>query len=214
MTKNLIYFLFSLFFLYFSPAFSYAITPQQALEKLKEGNARYVHDALEHPNRGQERREAIVAKQFPFAIIVSCSDSRVSPEILFDQGVGDLFIVRVAGNVIGPLELDSIKYAVLDLSSSLIIIMGHENCGAVDAVIQNKIEGIEAVAKLIKPAVKQAKTMHQKNLLENAIKINALRMRNQVINSPAIQKLYKEKKIDAYAAYYHLQTGEVELLSK
>ena len=103
------------------------ITSQEAIERLKAGNERYVEDELEHPHRDSDRREALTSKQNPFAIIVGCSDSRVSPEILFDQGVGDLFVVRVAGNVIGPLELDSIDYAALYLGSVCILVMGHEN---------------------------------------------------------------------------------------
>lgn len=113
-------------------SFSYflnAQTPQEVMNQLMEGNDRFVQDALEHPNRDQERRAAIAAKQYPIAVIVGCSDSRVSPEIIFDQGVGDLFVVRVAGNVIGPLELDSIEYGVLHLRAKVVLIVGHENCG-------------------------------------------------------------------------------------
>jgi carbonic anhydrase len=113
-----------------------AMTCEMGLQRLKEGNQRYVEDKLIHPDRTSERREALQSKQQPFAIIVGCSDSRVAPEIVFDQGVGDLFIVRVAGNVVGPIELDSIEYAAEYLKSCLIVVMGHQNCGAVDAVMK------------------------------------------------------------------------------
>ena len=93
-------------------------TPAEALSRLVDGNTRYQKDALIHPNRTPERRESLTAHQEPFAIIVGCADSRVSPELVFDQGVGDLFVVRVAGNVIGPLELDSIDYAAIYLHAS------------------------------------------------------------------------------------------------
>ena len=112
------------------------------IERLIEGNKRYVNDTLKHPNRTSERREAFLTHQTPFAIIVGCADSRVSPEILFDQGVSDLFVVRVAGNVVGPLELDSILYAATTLNSSTILVLGHENCGAVNAVITGSYQGI------------------------------------------------------------------------
>lgn len=194
------------------PGFS--MTPQEALDRLMEGNERYVHDALEHPNRDLVRREAIVSKQTPFAAIVGCSDSRASPEIVFDQGIGDLFVVRVAGNVIGPLELDSIEYSVIYLHSSVILILGHEDCGAVTAVIQNNTKDIEAVAKLIGPAVQEAKKSKANALLERAIKINAMRMKAVVLQSPAIQKYIKDKKVEVHAAYYNLQTGAVELLTE
>lgn len=194
------------------PGFS--MTPQEALDRLMEGNERYVHDALEHPNRDLVRREAIISKQTPFAAIVGCSDSRASPEIVFDQGIGDLFVVRVAGNVIGPLELDSIEYSVIYLHSSVILILGHEDCGAVTAVIQNNTKDIEAVAKLIEPAVQEAKKSKANALLERAIKINAMRMKAVVLQSPAIQKFIKDKKVEVHAAYYNLQTGAVELLTE
>lgn len=177
-----------------------------------KGNERYVEDALEHPRRDQERRESTASKQTPFAAIVGCADSRVSPEIIFDQGVGDLFVVRVAGNVIGPLELDSIEYAVLYLGSVVVLVMGHENCGAVDAVIHNNTKDIESVAELIEPAVEQAKKSKTTNLLESAIKTNALRMKDFVLKSPAVEKLVKAKKIEVHAAYYNIQTGAIELL--
>lgn len=187
-------------------------TPQQALDILTKGNARYVNDNLEHPNRTPERREALASRQCPFAVIVGCSDSRVSPEIVFDQGVGDLFVVRVAGNVIGPLELDSIDYSVIYLKSKLIIVLGHENCGAIDAVIKGTTQDIESVAKFIEPSVQEAKKANSKDLLQASVKANAIRMKNLLLQSPVVKKYVAEKKIEVYAAYYNLQTGAVELL--
>lgn len=122
--------------------------------------------------------------------------------------------MRVAGNVIGPLELDSIEYSVIYLHSSVILILGHEDCGAVTAVIQNNTKDIEAVAKLIGPAVQEAKKSKANALLERAIKINAMRMKAVVLQSPAIQKYIKDKKVEVHAAYYNLQTGAVELLTE
>lgn len=208
----------ALLFLLASSSFAFsdatpAMTPQLALKRLLKGNERYVHDMLEHPNRTSERREATVAKQFPFATIVGCADSRVSPEIVFDEGVGDLFVVRVAGNVIGPLELDSIEYSAIYLHSSIVLVMGHENCGAVDAVIHDHTQDIESVAELIQPAVQEARKSNPPNLLEASIKANAIRMKDYVLKSPALQKLIKDKKLDVRAAYYNLQTGDVEMLS-
>lgn len=184
----------------------------EALTRLMKGNDRYVHDALEHPNRTPERREAVVSKQEPFAVIVGCADSRVSPEIIFDQGVGDLFVVRVAGNVIGPLELDSIDYSVLYLHSSIVLVLGHENCGAVQAVINDTTKDIDSVAALIKPAVIEEKAKHPDNLTEASIKANAIHMRDYLLQSPVIKKMIAEKKVEVHAAYYNLQTGAVEIL--
>lgn len=192
----------------------HTIKPKQALERLLKGNKRYVNNKSEHPNRSEERRKSIASKQTPYAIIVGCSDSRVSPEIIFDEGLGDLFVIRVAGNVIGPIELDSIEYAALYLNSAVILVLGHENCGAVKAVVQDKIADIEAVAELIEPAVQTAKEANTKNkrLLEQSIKNNALNMKNFLENSSNIQLLINEKKIQVRAAYYNLKTGRVELL--
>ncbi len=194
-------------------SFSLSAAPQ-GLERLMKGNARYVGDALEHPNRTEVRRQAVVALQEPFAVIVGCADSRVAPEILFDQGIGDLFVVRVAGNVIGPLELDSIEYSSLYLHSSVILVLGHENCGAVKAVIAGTTQDIEAVAELIDPAVQEAKKNRTSNLLESATKINALRMREYLLSTPVIKKLVADGKVEVHAGYYNLQTGAVEVLTK
>lgn len=184
----------------------------EGIKRLMQGNERYVHDKLEHPNRTLERRQAIVSKQEPFATIVGCADSRVSPEIVFDQGVGDLFVVRVAGNVIGPLELDSIEYSVIHLHASTIIVLGHENCGAVDAVIQGTVQDIENVAELIQPAVQEARKSNPSNLLEASIKANAIRMKNYLLKMPVIQKYIADKKLEVFAGYYNLESGAVELL--
>ena len=178
-----------------------------------QGNQRYIQDALQHPNRTPERREAVISKQEPFAVIIGCADSRVAPEILFDQGVGDLFVVRVAGNVVGPLELDSVEYAALYLHSSLILVLGHENCGAVNAVIQGTTQDIESIAVLIDPAVKTERAKQSPNLLEASIKQNALNMKAYLLSTPTIKKLVEAQKLTVHAGYYHLQTGAIQLLN-
>lgn len=188
------------------------MVPQDALKRLMEGNQRYVNDALEHPNRTSERREASQVTQTPFAVIVGCSDSRVSPEIIFDQGIGDLFIVRVAGNVIGPLELESVEFATLALKAVLILVLGHENCGAIKAVAEGKTADIPAISLIIGPAIKEAKDHGQGGELEAAVKANAIHMKELLLQSGKLGKLAKKKLIEIKAAYYNLQTGEVELL--
>lgn len=202
----------SSFFLLFLSLFTSLIAEEQGLERLMQGNQRYVQDALEHPNRTTERREAVVSLQEPFAVILGCADSRVAPEILFDQGVGDLFVVRVAGNVVGSLELESIEYAVFYLNSSVILVLGHENCGAVHAVLEGTTKDIEDLAKLIEPSVQEVKNKNLSDPLEEAIKANARRMRDNLRQAPGFQKLIQENKLDIQAGYYHLQTGEVEII--
>ena len=182
-------------------------SPDQALDRLMQGNYRYVHDQLEHPNRSAERREALISEQKPFACIVACSDSRVPLEILFDQGVGDLFVIRVAGNVIGETELDSIRFATLQLKCPLVMVMGHENCGAVSAVLHDQTGDIPHIAKLIEPAVEKSP-----NNLEQAVKTNALDMKKLLEKQDFIQNLTQQNKVAVRAAYYSLQNGSVTLL--
>jgi carbonic anhydrase len=193
-------------FVLFCVASSVASEPSVALQRLVDGNARYVEDQLSHPDRSSDRREEITSGQAPFATILGCSDSRVPPEIIFDQGLGDLFVVRVAGNVVAPVEQDSIDYSVKYLGSSIILVMGHESCGAVDAVMAGKTADIEDVARLIKPAIKQSKD------IESAIKANVRWVVNSVKKSPMIKKYMADGKIDVVGGYYHLGTGKVELL--
>ncbi len=188
------------------------LSPSDALKRLMQGNERYVQDALEHPNRTADRREVSRASQAPYAVIVGCSDSRVSPEIIFDEGIGDLFIVRVAGNVIGPLERESIEFSVLSLKSVLVLILGHENCGVIKNVMQGKTEEIPALSLIIGPAVKGVKDRDPAEVLKAAIKANALNMKDLLLHSGKLAKLAKKKQIDIEAAYYNLQTGKVELL--
>lgn len=188
------------------------ITPDSALQKLMEGNARSASDQMLHPNRTIERREAIIAQQTPFAIIVGCSDSRVPPEIIFDQGLGDLFIVRVAGNVIGPIELDSIEYAAKYLGASLILVMGHQNCGAVTAVVNRQTAEIEDVAKLIEPAIQGKKDIS----IDDAVKANVIHAVNYLKSlnqSSCLTQLSKEGKLKVVGGYYDLASGKVTLVT-
>ena len=186
--------------------------PNAVLARLVEGNKRFVKGELTHPGRRPEDFVPLAEGQAPLAVIVGCADSRVSPELIFDQGVGDLFVVRVAGSVIGPLELASIDYSMIYLGSVIIIVLGHENCGAVDAVVRGNTQDIEAVADIIRPAVKEARATSPENLLEMSVKTNARRMKELLLDSPVIKQRVAEGKVEVHAAYYHLKTGVVELL--
>jgi carbonic anhydrase len=184
------------------------LTPDTALQQLMEGNERSASDKMLHPNRTVERREAIVSQQNPFAIIVGCSDSRVPPEIIFDQGLGDLFTVRVAGNVVGPVELDSIEYAACILGSSIVLVMGHQNCGAINAVLSGQIKDIEEIAKLIKPALKNQTDLTN----EKAVKANVAYVVDYLKKTPVLSKCIKDNKIKIVGGYYDLASGKVILL--
>ncbi len=189
-----------------------SLPPATALYELIEGNRRFSHDQPLHINRSQERRRETAGKQEPFATIVGCSDSRVPSEIIFDQGIGDLFIVRVAGNVVGPLELASIEYGSFYLGSSLILVLGHESCGAVRAVLDGTTANIEPVAELIQPIADQTKDQPG-NRLENTIKANALYTAKSLKKNPVLKKLIEQQKLQIVAGYYNFHTGQVEILS-
>jgi len=195
-----------------------AIAPADALKRLMEGNARYVANA---PNERDfsAGRAARVQGQSPIASILSCSDSRVAPELLFDQGPGDIFIMRVAGNIVTPGLLASIEYGAQFLGAPLIIVLGHSGCGAVDAaikVLKDKavLPGhLPQLIASIKPAVERAEKAKTGNLLDNAVAENVRRQVAQLKKSPPIvQKFYAGKKIDIVGGVYDLATGKVTLL--
>ena len=184
----------------------FAQTPSASLQRLVEGNQRYTKDQLLHADHSPDRRDSLLNAQKPFAAILGCSDSRVIPEVIFDQGLGDLFVVRVAGNIVGPIGLDSIDYAVKILGASLIVVIGHESCGAVGAVMDGKTADIQAIAALIKPAIQGSKS------LEEAVKDNVRQTVATLKKNPLFKRLLTDKKIDCVGAYYHLGTGNVEIL--
>lgn len=186
------------------------LTPDSGLQRLLDGNKRFTLDKLQHPDRTRDRREATAAAQTPFAIILGCSDARVSPEILFDQGIGDIFTIRVAGNVVGPLELDSIEFSVIYNHSVIVLVLGHENCGAVTATMEGQIKDIESIAELIAPAIAMIK--REGGSLENAIKANVNSVVEQLQRSPVLLKAINEGKLKVVGAYYTLRTGHVEIL--
>ena len=194
-----------------------SVAPAEAISKLKEGNGRYTSGNLQHPGQTTERRTELANIQHPFAIIVSCSDSRVPPEIVFDQGLGDLFIVRVAGNVINDEGLGSIEYAVDHLGTRLILVLGHQRCGAVDAAKQTiaakgKAPGhIQSLVTAIKPAVEAT----AKDDLETTIKANVKNVVQALRSSTPILKAEVDSgKIQVVGGYYSLDTGAVTFLDE
>jgi carbonic anhydrase len=134
-------------------------TPAEALKVLLEGNARFIRGEREHPHQDADRRTAVAPGQTPFAVLFGCSDSRLAAELIFDRGLGDLFVVRTAGHVIGPEVIGSIEYGVTILDTPLIAVLGHDNCGAVGAAMRAVTEGalpsgeIRHVVKRVMPSV-------------------------------------------------------------
>lgn len=187
------------------------LTPSQSLEKLMIGNKRYVENKLYHRNATEESRDAVYYSQHPFATILGCSDSRVSPEILFDQGIGDLFVVRVAGNVADTVVVDSVEYACEHLGSSLVMVLGHERCGAIKAVLDNNAADMVAIANMIEPAVAASKKTSG-DPWENAAKQNVRLVVQRLKASPELSQLIKAGKLDVIGGYYQLQSGQVEIV--
>jgi len=191
------------------------VAPAEAISKLKEGNGRYTSGNLQHPGQTSERRAELAKTQHPFATILSCSDSRVPPEIVFDQGLGDLFIVRVAGNVINDEGLGSVEYSVDHLGSRLILVLGHQNCGAVKAAREtiaakgNAPGHIESLVTAIKPAVEAT----AKEDLDATIKANVKHVVQALRSSTPILKAEVDAgKIQVIGGYYSLDTGAVTFL--
>jgi carbonic anhydrase len=192
-----------------------AIAPADALKRLLEGNARYVANAPKERDFSAGRAARAQA-QYPFAAILSCADSRVAPELAFDEGPGELFVVRVAGNFVNPDLLASLEYGVQFLGVPFIFVLGHSKCGAVDAAI--KVLKTKAVlpghlpelVTAIKPAVIVAEKTRSGDLLENAIAENVRRQVARLKSAqPVIAKFYAEKKIDIAGGVYDLETGKI-----
>lgn len=188
------------------------------LTKLVEGNDRFASEKSIHPHISKERIALLSKKQNPFVIIVACSDSRVPPEIIFDQGLGDIFVVRTAGNVIGNYELGSIEYAVEHLNCTLVILLGHENCGAVSAYFNSDghmhNNHIDSIIQCIgsKPLVK-ALEGSKKPDLSSVIKAN---VNDDVLSlkksKPVLSKLFDDNMIEIIGAIYNPSTGKVEFI--
>jgi carbonic anhydrase len=194
-----------------------AVAPAEAISKLKEGNGRYTSGNLQHPGQTTARRTELAKTQHPFAAIVSCSDSRVPPEIVFDQGLGDLFIVRVAGNVINDEGLGSIEYSVDHLGTRLIVVLGHQRCGAVQAAketiaAKGKAPGhIESLVTAIKPAVEATVNGD----LDATIKANVKHVVDVLRSStPILKAKVDSREVQVTGAYYSLDTGSVTFLDE
>lgn len=189
-------------------------TPQTSLQRLMEGNKRFANDKTTCPESHQMRRAGTVAKQKPFAIVLGCADSRIPPELAFDQGIGDIFVVRVAGNVVSNIEMESLEYSAVYNQSSIIVVLGHQNCGAVSAVLQNQTKDIETIASLIQAALKKSTKDSSKSKpeLREAVEINVKNSVDQIRKNPVIANLIQLGKIDVVGGYYNLDSGVVDLL--
>lgn len=191
-----------------------AVPAATALQKLDDGNKRFVKERMTHTDQSAARRQEIATGQHPFAVILACSDSRVAPEVIFDQGLGDLFVVRVAGNIADESVLASIEYAVEHLNTGMVMVLGHKRCGAVISAVSG-FENTEHSSYLndsIKPAVLVAKKQ-QGDLVDNAVKANVEVVVDQLSHAePSLTPFIANGKLKIVGAYYDLDTGTVSLL--
>jgi carbonic anhydrase len=190
------------------------LTPDQALTKLMDGNRRFVNNQRKIPHQTFDRLREVAPHQDPYAAILSCADSRVPPEIIFDQGIGDLFVVRVAGNVTSIDEIASEEYAIAVLGVKVLMVLGHERCGAVNATLQGGVlpGSVGRLTQLIQPAVEQA-THQPGDQVENVIKANVKMQMQRLFASPVIAKQVREGKLNVVGGYYDLGKGTVSLIA-
>ena len=190
--------------------------PDKALNRLLDGNRRFIAGKLQQPAAGAllELRLRVAKNQKPFAVIVGCSDSRVPPELIFDATLGDLFVVRTAGEVVETVALGSIEFAIEHLGTRLIVVLGHQHCGAVSAAVSGATAAgdISNVLKAIQPAVREAKDQSGDSI-ENAVRANAHNIATRLQSTgPVIPPRVQAGEVKIVAAYYGLDTGQVELL--
>ncbi len=199
------------------------LNSSEALKKLQDGNQRFAKGKPEHPRQDQARRDETSPTQAPFAVILGCADSRVPDEIVFDQGIGDLFVVRVAGNIVSPESVGSLEYGTEVLGASVIVVLGHESCGAVKAAIQGEAlpGSISYFVEPIKPAIApviakfpgKIKEPLDKKLVDDSVIANA---KYQAARLPEISTILKKRiadgKLKIVSGRYDLDTGLVNLV--
>jgi len=195
------------------------LSAPDAHARLCEGNTRYVDDRPERPHGDAARRSGLTAGQQPFATILACADSRVAPELVFDQGLGDLFVVRVAGNIVDDVVLGSIEYASAHLGVNLIVVMGHASCGAVGAAVENvDVDGpathshIDSLIEALRPAVKAAREAGSGDLVAASVNENACRTAASIRSSEPIIGPLASSSIEVKPACYDLATGRIDWL--
>ena len=200
------------------------IPAQEALERLREGNQRFVSDIRDSDTLGQTRRSQVAAAQEPFAIILGCADSRVPAELVFDQGLGDLFVIRVAGNIVAPSQIGSIEFAAERFGTRLVVVLGHSSCGAVQATLEelerpseNRSPNLSSIVGRISPSVEGLLRGPLKGdpeaLLDEAVKENIRASVRQLRNgSEILEQLLQDDGLMIVGAEYCLEAGVVQFL--
>lgn len=197
------------------------LSPQEALNKLIEGNKRFATDNSIHPNRCDETKNALLRQQKPFVAVLSCSDSRVPVEIIFDAGLGDIFAVRTAGHVLSKEVLGSLEYAVKSLGVKLVMVLGHENCGAIRTAVESYqcenygelSENLQSIMNHIYPAIKEV-SPDEEDFLNSAVRANIKYQVQDLLNKDEyIAKKIQAGEIALIGAIYSLTKATVEIIS-
>lgn len=190
------------------------VSSDAALKRLLDGNKRFVQQKRQYPDESRERLRSLILTQHPFASVLGCADSRVPAEIIFDQGLGNLFVVRVAGNVVNDLVTGSLEYSTTVLGSQLILILGHRRCGAVAEAIKNELlpGKIGSVTEGIKPAVERVR-LTTGDITEDAVIANIQYQVEELAKSTILAKLVSVGKLKIVGALYDLDTGKVTVIT-
>ena len=198
------------------------LTAQEALTRLQEGNKRFVEGKSTYNTNDTRRRNELVDGQTPFAIILGCSDSRVPAEIVFDQGLGDLFVIRIAGKIVAPSQIGSIEFAVETFQTPLVVVLGHTRCGAVAATLNqirqpqaSRSQHLRSIVERIRPAVEPLSEIRTdltpEQLLERAIRSNIRMSVNQLRHgSSFLEEIHDSGSLWIVGAEYSLESGEVD----
>ena len=187
---------------------------EKALEKLLSGNENYLSGNITPNVDASLRTDLATNGQHPYAIVITCSDSRVPAELIFDSSLGDIFVIRTAGNVVSDFEIGSVEYGAEHLGSPLILVLGHTNCGAVTAATEGgEAEGkIQSIVDEIEPSVQKAKEADAEDVLTKAIEFNVMNSVNKILSSDIIKELREEGKVEVLGGVYDINTGTITII--
>ncbi|GAO06157.1 carbonic anhydrase [Streptomyces lydicamycinicus] len=194
-------------------------TPEAAFTRLMEGNQRWVSGDLQHPDRDPDRREFVAQEQKPFGSVLACIDSRVPPELLFDTGLGDLYVMRTGGEAVGPVVTGSVEYGPMTSGTPLIVVLGHQRCGAIEASYTSLKEGkplpgnLEAIARALRPAYEQTVREGGSDPVDTMARAQVTLTAADLRSNQDLAPLVRKGTLAVVGAYYSLDTGKVEVLS-
>ncbi|MDX3387170.1 carbonic anhydrase [Streptomyces niveiscabiei] len=194
-------------------------SPWAAFARLMDGNKRWVDGNLQHPDRNPARREFVAEEQKPYGVILSCIDSRVPPELLFDTGLGDLFVMRTGGQVVAPVVTGSVEYGPMTAGTPLIVVLGHQRCGAVKAAYKalkddKPLPGnLQSIAEALRPAYEEVSRQKHADPVDAMIRVHTKQTSADLRTNADLAPLVKKGAVAVVSAYYSLDTGRVEVLT-